>query len=40
MMPTKDSPNQITALTAGAVMFEMISMVAENITTQTAEGQS
>ena len=31
MMPTKDSPNQITALTAGAVMFEMISMVAENV---------
>ncbi|MEM7377128.1 MAG: arginase family protein [Pseudomonadota bacterium] len=30
MMPTKDSPNQITALTAGAVMFEMISMMAEN----------
>ena len=30
MMPTKDSPNQITALTAAAVMFEMISMVAEN----------
>jgi len=32
MMPTKDSPNQITALTASAVMFEMISMVAENRT--------
>lgn len=32
MMPTKDSPNQITALTAMAVMFEMISMVAENRT--------
>ena len=30
MMPTKDSRNQITALTAGAVMFEMISMIAEN----------
>lgn len=30
MMPTKDQPNQITALTAGAVMFEMISMMAEN----------
>lgn len=30
MMPTKDSPNQITALTASAVMFEMISMIAEN----------
>lgn len=31
MMPTKDNPNQITALTAMAVMFEMISMVAENL---------
>ncbi|WP_300064586.1 arginase family protein [uncultured Roseobacter sp.] len=31
MMPTKDNPNQITALTAMAVMFEMISMAAENI---------
>jgi guanidinopropionase len=31
MMPTKDSPNQITALTAASVMFEMISMVAENV---------
>ena len=31
MMPTKDSPNQITALTAAAVMFEMIAMMAENV---------
>ncbi|NNE80425.1 MAG: agmatinase [Silicimonas sp.] len=31
MMPTKDSPNQITALTAMAVMFEMVSMTAENV---------
>ena len=31
MMPTKDSPNQITALTASAVMFEMIAMMAENV---------
>ena len=31
MMPTKDSPNNITALVAGAVMFEMISMMAENV---------
>ena len=35
MMPTKDSPNQITALTATAVMFEVISMIAEN----TAKGK-
>lgn len=30
MMPTKDHRNQITALTAMSVMFEMISMIAEN----------
>lgn len=29
MMPTKDSPNNITALTASAVMFEMIALIAE-----------
>ncbi|MEL6572549.1 MAG: arginase family protein [Pseudomonadota bacterium] len=31
MMPTKDSPNNITALVGGAVMFEMIAMIAENV---------
>lgn len=31
MMPTKDHPNNITAMVAGAVMFEMIAMIAENI---------
>ncbi|MFK7891421.1 MAG: arginase family protein [Granulosicoccus sp.] len=31
MMSTKDNLNQITALTAMAVMFEMICMTAENI---------
>ena len=29
MMPTKDSPNQITAMTAAAIMFEMICLTAE-----------
>lgn len=29
MMPTKDSPNNITALTASAILFEMICMIAE-----------
>ena len=29
LMPTKDSPNQITALTASSVMFEMISLIAD-----------
>lgn len=31
MMPTKDSPNQITAHTASAVMFEIISVIANNL---------
>lgn len=29
LMPTKDSPNQITAMVAAAVMFEMVAMIAE-----------
>jgi len=29
MMPTKDAPNQITAHTASAVMFEIISLIAD-----------
>ena len=29
LMPTKDGPNQITSMVAAAVMFEMISMIAE-----------
>ncbi len=31
MMPTKDSPNQITALRAGAVLFEILAMMCENL---------
>ena len=31
MMPTKDSPNQITAYTATTIMFEMISIIAEEL---------
>lgn len=31
LMPTKDSPNNITAMVAAAVMFEMIAMIAERI---------
>ena len=31
MMPTKDSPNQITAYTATTIMFEMISIIAEKL---------
>lgn len=29
MMPTKDSPNNITAMVAASVMFEMIALIAE-----------
>ena len=29
LMPTKDYPNQVTAMIAAAVMFEMLSMIAE-----------
>ncbi|MBT4830264.1 MAG: agmatinase, partial [Marinovum sp.] len=31
LMPTKDSPNQITAMVAASVMFEMVSMMAERV---------
>ena len=31
MMPTKDSPNQITAHTSCSIMFEMISVIAANL---------
>lgn len=31
LMPTKDSPNKITALTASAVMFEMIALIADRL---------
>jgi arginase family enzyme len=31
MMPTKDSPNQITALTASVIMISMISLIAETV---------
>jgi guanidinopropionase len=33
LMPTKDSPNQITAMVAAAVMFELIALIAERFTT-------
>lgn len=34
MMPTKDNANQITALTASAIMFEMICLIAETLRLQ------
>jgi len=36
MMPTKDSPNQITAHTAASVMFEMISLISDSLTNNPA----
>ena len=30
LMPSKDSPNQITSMRAAAVMFEMIALIGEN----------
>ncbi|MDH6233960.1 hypothetical protein M2281_004573 [Mesorhizobium soli] len=30
-MPSKDSPNQITAMNAMVVMFEMVSLMADYI---------
>ena len=35
LMPTKDSPNQVTAMVGAAIMFEMISMIAETTGTST-----
>ncbi len=32
LMPTKDTPNNITSLVASSIMFEMISMISENVT--------
>ncbi|NNF80800.1 MAG: agmatinase, partial [Rhizobiales bacterium] len=29
LMPTKDQPNNITAMVAAAVMFEIISLIAD-----------
>jgi len=34
LMPTKDQPNNITSLVAGSIMFEMISMISENVVNQ------
>lgn len=30
LIPTKDSPNKITSMVAMAIMFEMISLIADN----------
>ncbi|MEL6170665.1 MAG: arginase family protein [Pseudomonadota bacterium] len=38
MMPTKDSPNQITAHTASSVMFEMICLIADSLRGQKSPG--
>ena len=31
LMPTKDSPNQITAMVASAIMFEIICLISINL---------
>ena len=31
LMPTKDSPNQITSMVASAVMFEIICLISHNL---------
>ena len=31
LMPTKDNPNQITAMNANAIMFELVSLIADRI---------
>ena len=36
LMPTKDSPNAVTALVAGAIMFEMVAMLAENVAARSS----
>jgi guanidinopropionase len=36
IMPTKDSPNQITAHTAASVMFEMISLISDSLANKPA----
>ncbi|WP_328803261.1 arginase family protein [Ruegeria haliotis] len=36
MMPATDSPDQITALTASVIMFEMVPIVAENVKAENA----
>ena len=36
IMPTKDSPNQITAHTAASVMFEMISLISDSLANNPA----
>ena len=30
LMPTKDSPNNITAMVASAIMYEIVGLIAEN----------
>ena len=31
LMPTKDSPNQITAMVASSIMFEIICLISINL---------
>ncbi|MFZ1727477.1 MAG: arginase family protein [Albidovulum sp.] len=36
LMPTKDSPNKITAFVAGAMMFEIVSLIADRLASRGA----
>ena len=36
LMPSKDQPNKITSYTAAAVMFELISLIADRLNTNSA----
>ncbi len=38
LMPTKDNPNQITAMVAASIMFEMIALIAERAVKSNAPG--
>ena len=35
LIPTKDSPNKITSMVAMSIMFEMISLIADNKSKET-----
>ena len=38
-MPTKDQPNEITAMVAAAAMFELIALAAERVAGARADGR-
>lgn len=38
LMPSKDQPNQITAMAAAHVLFELTSLIAERLATANSAG--